>query len=146
MDHATLLDTLAALLRLPREQGTVEFKSNLDDPDDVGQYISALANTAALQSHERAWVVWGVANDSHAVTSTSFDPFKRKVGNQALVMWLQSMTQPRADFEFHEVAHPHGRVVMLEIHPARSAPVAFQHLRYIRVDSHKVRLSDHPDN
>ena len=98
MDFPTLLDTLSTLLRLPREQATVEFKSNLDDLDDIGQYLSAMANTAALQGHDRAWVVWGVADGSHAVTGTSFDPFKRKVGNQALVMWLQTMTQPRADF------------------------------------------------
>lgn len=146
MDLATLLDTLSTLLRLPREQGTVEFKSNVVEPDDIGKYISALANTAALQGHDRAWLVWGVADDGHAVTGTSFDPFKRKAGgNQALVMWLQTMTQPRADFEFHELQHPQGRVVMLEIHPARSAPVAFQHRRYIRIDSHKVNLSEHPD-
>lgn len=144
MTAPNLLDTLATLLHLPREQGTVEFKSNLVDPDEIGQYLSALANTAALQGHDRAWLVWGVADGSHAVSGTGFDPFKRKIGNQALVMWLQAMTQPRADFEFHEVAHPQGRVVMLEVHPARSAPVAFQHMRYIRVDSHKVKLSDHP--
>ncbi len=140
-----LLDTLEMLQRLPREQGTVEFKSNLAEAEDIGQYLSALANTAALQGHERAWLVWGVADGTHAVTGTAFDPFNRKIGNQALIMWLQAMTRPRADFEFHEVAHPVGRVVMLEIHPARSAPVAFQNVRYIRVDSNKVNLSDHPD-
>lgn len=146
MDPAALSDTLSALLCLPREQGTVEFKSNLVDPEDIGQYLSALANTAALHGHHRAWLVWGVADDDHRVTGTSFDPFKTKrAGNQALVMWLQTMTQPRADFQFHELQHPQGRVVMLEIHPARSAPVAFQHRRYIRIDSHKVSLSEHPD-
>jgi ATP-dependent DNA helicase RecG len=146
MDAAALLDTLSALLRLPREQGTVEFKSNLVDPEDIGQYLSALANTAALHGHHRAWLVWGVADDDHRVTGTRFDPFNRKAaGNQALVMWLQTMTQPRADFQFHELQHPQGRVVMLEIHPARSAPIAFQHRRYIRIDSHKVSLSEHPD-
>jgi ATP-dependent DNA helicase RecG len=117
-----LLDTLAMLQRLPREQGTVEFKSNLAEAEDIGQYISALANTAALHGHERAWLVWGVADGTHVVADTAFDPFKRKVGNQALIMWLQAMTRPRADFEFHEVAHPEGRVIMLEIHPARSSP------------------------
>lgn len=145
MESATLFDTLVTLLRLPHERGTVEFKSNLVDPLDIGQYISALANTAALQGHDRAWVVWGVADGNHDVTGTDFDPFRRKAGNQALVMWLQTMTQPRADFEFHLLQHPRGRVVMLEIHPARSAPVAFQHIRYIRVDSHKVKLSEQPD-
>jgi ATP-dependent DNA helicase RecG len=43
------------------------------------------------------------------------------------------------------VQHPQGRVVLLEIHPARSAPVSFKHVRYIRIDSHKVKLAEHPD-
>lgn len=146
MSVSSLHETLESLRRLPRELGTVEFKLNQAEPDDIGQYLSALANTAALQGHDRAWLVWGVEDGSHAVTGTQFDPFACRVGgNQALVMWLQSMTQPRADFDFHELAHPQGRVVMLEIHPARRAPVAFQHIRYIRVGSHKTKLSEHPD-
>ncbi len=146
MTMSDLLNTLESLLRLPREQCAVEFKSNLNEPAEIGQYVSAMANVAALDGHDRAWLVWGVADGSHAVIGTTFDPFGRKVsGNQSLVMWLHQMTQPRADFQFHEVAHPQGRVVMLEIHPARSAPVAFQQVRYIRVDSHKTRLGEHPD-
>lgn len=146
MTMSDLLTTLERLRQLPREQCAVEFKSNLDDPSEIGQYLSALANVAALDGHDRAWLVWGVADGSHDFIGTSFEPFSRKVGgNQPLVMWLQQMTQPRADFQFHEVTHPQGRVVMLEIHPARSAPVAFQHVRYIRVDSHKTKLGEHPD-
>lgn len=151
MDTTPMLNTLLSLLQLPREQGTVEFKSNFENPEDIGQYISALANTAALCGHDRAWLVWGVEDASLRVKGTHFDPFSQKAksdkpgSNQSLIMWLQVMTQPRADFEFHEVQHPDGRVVMLEIHPARSAPVAFQHVRYIRIDSHKVKLSEHAD-
>ena len=74
MDPASLLATLNDLVRLPREQGTVEFKSNLDAPEDIGQYLSALANTAALDGHERAWLVWGIADGTHQVTGTHFDP------------------------------------------------------------------------
>jgi ATP-dependent DNA helicase RecG len=93
-------------------------------------------------------VIWGVNDTTRAVTGTTFDPFAQKSkegSNQALSMWLQVLTAPRADFCFYEVQHHQHRVVMLEIHPARSAPVAFQHVRYIRVDSHKVKLADHPD-
>jgi hypothetical protein len=53
MPPAPLLDTLSALLRLPREQGTVEFKSNPDQPEDMGRYISALANTALCRGGAR---------------------------------------------------------------------------------------------
>ena len=54
MEHQTLLDTLERLRRLPREAATVEFKSNLDSPQDIGQYMAALANSAVLEVHDRA--------------------------------------------------------------------------------------------
>lgn len=148
MSADALLVVLENLLRLPREQATVEFKSNWELPSDIGQYISALGNAAALHGHDRAWMVWGVNDASRAVTGTTFDPFTQKVkdgANQSLIMWLQVMTQPRADFSFHEVQVHQRRVVVLEIHPARSAPIAFQHVRYIRVDAHKVHLAQYPD-
>lgn len=148
MNDDALKSVLESLLRLPREQATVEFKSNLERAEDIGQYISALANAAVLQGHERAWVIWGINDATCGVLGTTFDPFVRKIkegSNQSLTMWLQVMTAPRADFRFYEVQHQQHRVVMLEIHPARSAPVAFQHVRYIRVDSHKVKLADYPD-
>lgn len=146
MEQRELLDTLERLSSLPREAATVEFKSNLDQADEIGQYLSALANSAVLEGHERAWVVWGVEDGAHKVKGTNFNPFSRVVGgNQKLIMWLQQMTSPRADFCFHECAHPSGKVVLLEIHPARSAPIAFQGQRYIRIDSHKTKLSEHAD-
>lgn len=148
MKEDALRDVLENLLRLPREQATVEFKSNWENPADIGQYISALANSASLQGHDRGWMVWGVNDAPRSVTGTTFDPFSQKVkdgANQTLIMWLQVMTQPRADFSFHEIQVQHHRVVMLEVHPARSAPISFQHVRYIRVDSHSVKLAQHPD-
>jgi ATP-dependent DNA helicase RecG len=146
-----MIAALQDLLTQARERSTIEFKSNWDQAEDIGEYISALANAAALEGHERAWMIWGVDDLTRQVKGTTFDPFHQKVrsdksnGNQSLVMWLQFMTQPRADFQFHEVQHPQGRVVLLEIHPARSAPVSFKHVRYIRIDSHKVKLAEHPD-
>ncbi|MFM1980145.1 MAG: hypothetical protein RLZ68_1410, partial [Pseudomonadota bacterium] len=126
MDLHALQTTLENLLALSREQTVVEFKSNLDKTEDIGAYISGLANTAALQGADRAWLVWGVEDGRHRVIGTTFNPFQKKVGNQALIMWLQAMTQPRADFEFHELTYKGHRVVMLEVQPARGTPVAFQ--------------------
>ena len=151
MSDPSMLTVLQDLLDQPREHSTIEFKSNWDQAEDIGEYISALANAAALEGHKRAWMIWGINDVSRQVKDTTFDPFQQKVksdkgnGNQSLVMWLQFLTQPRADFQFHELQHPDGRVVLLEIHPARSAPVAFKQVRYIRIDSHKVKLSEHPD-
>jgi ATP-dependent DNA helicase RecG len=130
----------------PREAATFEFKLNWDRPLDIGQYLSALGNAAVLARRDQAWLVWGVDDKTHEVKGTTFDPFSaRGEGNQPLVMWLTQKTSPRADFEFHEVQHPGGRVVLMTIQAPRTAPLAFDGVRYIRVDSHKTRLSDHPD-
>lgn len=143
MDATTLKTTLLSLLNLPRERSVVEFKENLSDPEKIGQYVSGLANTATLHNKDRAWLVWGVEDGSHRIVGTLFDPYGEKIGNQALQMWLQVMTSPRADFAFHELSIDGKHIVMLEVHPARSAPIAFKHIRYLRVDSHLVRLSDY---
>jgi ATP-dependent DNA helicase RecG len=146
MDTDRLLTILGHLQRQNQETGPVEFKSNWDNPADIGVYLSALANAAALERHKRGWLIWGVNNHSHAIIGTTFNPFAAKgEGNQPLVMWLTQLTTPRPDFQFHEVHHQDGRVVMMEIYPPRTAPLAFRGVRYIRVDSHTTKLSEHPD-
>lgn len=146
MDQVGLIETLDRLRGSPREGATVEFKGNVQEPSEIGQYLSALANSAALEGHDRGWMVWGVEDGTHTVKGTTFAPFSKKgEGNQALIMWLQQKTSPKADFAFHECQHPTGKVILLEIHPPRTAPIAFENIRYIRIDSHKTRLSEHPD-
>jgi ATP-dependent DNA helicase RecG len=146
MDNASLIALIDRLRSQPHENAVVEFKLNWDKPEDIGQYLSALANTAILERQDRAWLIWGIDNDTHEVKGTVFDPWAAKGdGNQPLVMWLTQKTLPRPDFSFHEVTHPDGRIVVLEIHPPRSAPLAFAAERYIRIDSHKTKLSQHPD-
>lgn len=146
IDSNTHLEKLNQLLGGSRETATVEFKSNWDKSGDIAEYISALANTAALERHDRAWLIWGVDNQTHEVKGTTFNPFNAKgEGNQPLIMWLTQKILPRPDFTFHELSHPDGRVILLEIHPPRSAPLAYNGVRYIRVDSHKVSLAQHPD-
>lgn len=146
MEQSSLLETLERLRDLPREAATVEFKGSVQEPAEIGQYLSALANSAALEGHDRGWMVWGVEDGTHIVKGTTFDPFTKKgEGNQSLLMWLQQKTSPKADFTFHECPHSSGKVILLEIHPPRTAPVAFSGTRYIRIDSHKTRLGEHPD-
>jgi len=78
MASQVLLNLLDQLRQLPREAATVEFKLNWDKPEDLGGYLSALANAAALEHRDRAWAVWGVEAETHEVKGTSFDPFAAK--------------------------------------------------------------------
>ncbi len=51
---------LKELLSLPNETEWVEFKHNNDNPQEIGEYISALSNSAALSDKAFAYLVWGI--------------------------------------------------------------------------------------
>ena len=67
-----LVSLVRELCTLPRETEWVEFKVNDAEPQDIGEYISALANAAALVGKAFAYLVWGVRDEDHAVVGTSF--------------------------------------------------------------------------
>ncbi|MGD9661269.1 MAG: helix-turn-helix domain-containing protein, partial [Porticoccaceae bacterium] len=100
------LDYLRSLLRelanLPKETEWVEFKQNNDDPDQLGEYISALANTAALYGKKSAYMVWGIDNETHAVIGTIFKPSVARHKQQELESWLLQKLAPKIEFRFFE--------------------------------------------
>ena len=60
-------DLIYELLRLPKETAWVEFKHNNDNPDEIGEYISALSNSAAYADRDTAYMVWGIENETHNI-------------------------------------------------------------------------------
>lgn len=145
-DAEYLAGLVANLRQLPRETEWVEFKVNqATEPQRIGEYISALANGAALNGKESAYLLWGIDDGSHAVDGTCFVPAAAKYGNEPLENWLRRGLTPRVDFRFHEVELDGRRVVVLEIEPARQQPVAFNRERYVRVGSVKKNLREHPE-
>lgn len=146
MTDLSLQARLEALIALPTETEWVEFKHNRADPEEIGEYLSALSNAAVLHDQQRAWLVWGVSDGDHNVVGTSFKPRKAKVGNQDLEGWLSTKVFPRLDFRIHEFEYPQGLpVVMFEIFPCWHTPVRFGDVEFIRVGSTKRRLKDYPE-
>lgn len=133
------------LLNLPKETGWVEFKHNNDNPDEIGEYISALSNSATLLGKVNAYMVWGIDSQSHAVLGTTFRPATCKVGNEELENWLLHLLAPKINFRFHEVSIEDKPVVLLEIGAAYRHPVQFKTIEFIRVGSYKKKLKDHPE-
>jgi len=133
------------LSALPKETEWVEFKVNDARPESIGEYISALANSAALDGKAFAYLVWGVRDGDHAVVGTTFDPHAAKVGNEELESWLLRLLQPKIDFRFFMVEVDGQRVVVLEIARAASHPVRFRGQEYIRVGTYKKKLKDFPE-
>lgn len=48
------------LRKLPNETEWLEFKQNKADPQDIGEYLSALANSATLWGKINAYLIWGI--------------------------------------------------------------------------------------
>ncbi|MCU0705728.1 MAG: ATP-binding protein, partial [Fimbriiglobus sp.] len=144
MSESELLAKLAELRSLPAETEWVEFKQSYVDAEDVGEYLSALSNAAALAGKPYGYLVWGVENGTHQLVDTSFKPRKTKSkGNEDLEPWLSRGLSPRIDFRIHEFTAEGKAVVLFEIPAATSVPVRFKDTEFIRVGSHKQRLKEH---
>jgi ATP-dependent DNA helicase RecG len=138
-----LLDRLRAE---PREAEWLEFKANRHEPQVLGEYLSALANSACLLGKPRAYLVFGIEDGTHAVVGTTFDPHVEKgKGEQLLPLWLSVGLHPNVGFEIHPFTYEGARVVLFEVHPAFDRPVAFYGTAYVRDGTSKTELRKYPE-
>lgn len=140
-----LISLVHELSKLPKETEWVEFKHNNADPEDIGEYISALSSSSTLCGKVNAYMVWGIDDETHDITGTSFSPSMAKVGNEELENWLLTQLEPRIDVIIHEGDINGKYVVLLEIQSASHRPVRFKGVEYVRIGSYKKRLHDHPE-
>ena len=138
------IDLIDAIINEARSNKTelpwIEFKENYADHQGIGEYVSALSNTAALFNQEHAFMIWGVNNETHELTDTSFDPRVEKVGNQDLSLWISTQLEPQVQFYFHSTQIEGKKVVLLEIGRAFSSPTKFRGIDYIRIESNNKKL------
>lgn len=139
------LNILNEVRKLPAETELVEFKHNNTDPNEIGEYISALANSAALLGKVTAWMIWGVDDHSHDILGTDFNPHLAKAHNQELECWLLQLLSPKIDIRFHSLQVDEKPVVMLKIGAAFRHPVQFKNTEFIRIGSYKKKLKDFPE-
>lgn len=143
--HAYLTGLIGELVKLADETEYVEFKVNNGNPAEIGEYISALANSAALMGKAAAYVAWGIENGSHRLVGTDFRPRSRKVKGEELENWLLRKLSPKLDFTFFELDLDGTAIVLLEIKSASGQPVQFEGVEYIRVGSYKQKLKEFPE-
>jgi predicted HTH transcriptional regulator len=144
MQSAEFVKLVHRLRSQPTECEWLEFKSNLSDPEQIGQYISALSNSAALHCEPRAYLAWGIEDGTHDVIGTQFDLITAKKGNQSLQIWLNSMLNHDPGWDYRSGDVDGKRVAVLVIPAAIHYPVEFSRVAYIRIGSHKKKLTDHP--
>ena len=140
LPNQNLVSLVRELCKLPRETEWVEFKENNANPQAIGEYMSALANSATLAGKARAYLVWGVEDTNHAIVGTHFSPSRAKKGNEELENWLVRLLEPRINFHFFELSVDEQPVVLLEISGAVHQPVRFQGQAFIRIGSYTNSL------
>lgn len=126
------------------ESEWLEFKKNPQSNENIGEYISALANSIALHDIQKAYLIYGVDDVTHKVIGTTFEPKRTKIGNEELENWLHRLLEPQVDFVIKELTYNQKRVVIFEIDSAKNAPVSFRGKEFIRVGSYKKPLKDYP--
>jgi ATP-dependent DNA helicase RecG len=145
-DLAYLRSLLRELLNLQNETEWVEFKLNNEDPVMIGEYISALSNSAALYGKKMAYIVWGINDADHTIIGTTFKPSTARHKQQELESWLLQKIAPKINFRFYEfLSDDDKEVVILEIQAATNTPVQFDSSEYIRVGTNKKRLRAFPE-
>jgi predicted HTH transcriptional regulator len=145
MDDITLERIVDNLRIQPRETEWLEFKLNYSNPQDIGEYISALSNSACLEDKPKAFLIYGIEDETHNVIGTNFKPSKTKKGNEELESWLMHNLNPRIDFKIYEFLSDDKPIVLFEIDKAINSPVKFKDTAFIRVGTYKKKLSDYPE-
>lgn len=134
------------LVALPAETPWLELKHDNANPQEIGEYLSALANSAALEGKARAYLLWGVHDATHAIVGTRFDPGAARVGAEELESWLLRLLAPKIHFRFLRVAIDGLPLVLLEIDRAVRHPVQFAGVEYLRIGSYKKKLKEFPEH
>ena len=142
MQNLNLL--IKELISLPTETEWLEFKHNNFDPDMIGSDISALANSAAYCGKDKAYMIWGVHNETHEILGTNYNRFSKLKNNQEIESWLRITVSKNADFDFYDTEIEGKKLVILIIPRASRQPVTFKKDSYIRIGSYTKPLRDYP--
>lgn len=141
MDYIGLLNDLR---KRTFEADWFKFKVNWFNVDELGQYISALSNTAKVIGSEFAYFFWGVENDSHDIIGTSFD-YNREINHEPLEHYLLRNLNPKINIKFDEFDIEGKRIIILIIPSANNIPTSYKQVRYIRVGSSVESLLRYPE-
>lgn len=138
-DPIALLDSLRAY---PAETEWFEFKGGHFDPEDFGEYVSALANSAMLHDRRRAYLIFGVQDGTHEIIGTTVHLGTEKVKGELFESWLSRFLSPKINisFEWCTVGGKHVEIACIE--PAYTQPVRFKNVAYVRINSIKRRLDE----
>ncbi len=138
-----LINKVLELCSYNDEQEWFEFKENWFQPEELGEYVSALSNAAAFHYQEMAYFIWGVDDTTHEIVGTDFNQYC-DYNREPYQNYLARNLSPSINFSFEEVEIEGKRVVVMLIPPAEEIPTAFRETRFIRIGSSKNNIKKYP--
>lgn len=140
-------DLLLEIINNNDEREWVEFKNNYlaeKHALEIGEYISALSNSAALHKQKYAYMIWGVENNTRKILGTNFIYDLEINGSEVFKHYLARNLDPHISLKFEEFYIGENRLVCLTIPAAKEVITEFNHERFIRIGSSKEKLKKFP--
>lgn len=122
----------------------IEFKENRFDKYELGEYISAISNSATINNEDYGYFIWGINDKTHDVVGTNFN-FNKDINNEPLKHYLARLLNPSINFEFKDFYFDDKKVVCLLIPAAKRVFTEFDKNRFIRIGSSKELLRKYPE-
>lgn len=136
---------VSSLLKNRKFDKNTLFLGEVPAPDDLGKYISALANTAVLKNIPYVYALWGIDSRSYEIIGTSYQPNTVTIDGLSLESWLIRYLSSNVDFSFGTVSDGENKVVVLEVHSASISTVQFKGDEYVLLKNDPERLANHPE-
>ena len=134
-----LLERLSATV----EVDWLEFKVNNVHPTEIGETISALANSAMLQDRDKAYIVFGVEDGTRNLVGTKTRLAKLKYGNEDFENWISRVLEPRLMIDFLDFEVDGLNFSIIVIEPTYDRPVRFNGCEYLRIGQNVKKLGEY---
>lgn len=146
MEYIDFKKLIDALVARPKETEWIEFKHNFHSKEEIGERISAIANSAYLCNMPFGYIVYGVDDGTHNIIGTDLYGKQKMVGNEELESWLSTRLNPRIDFEVIDNFDYEdcGHICIFKIPATVNRPVSFLHETYVRIGTTTRKLKDFP--
>ncbi|MCD8385993.1 MAG: ATP-binding protein, partial [Bacteroidales bacterium] len=72
MDNRELIKIIDSLCELPKETEWLEFKHNFHSPEEIGERLSALANSAKLWHKSFGYLIYGIKDNDGGFLAVYF--------------------------------------------------------------------------
>ena len=138
------INIIENILSFSDEHEWFDYKENWFSKDEIGEYISAISNGAALCGKEVGYLVWGIKDKTKEVVGTTIN-FNKEINGEPYKHYLARKLKPSIPFEVKEFEYQKRRIVIVIVPAAKSVKTKYNGIDYIRIGSSKEKLSNFPE-